>query len=202
MDNKKYVTVRNRNAGSTGYTLENGFHREFEYNEIKKNIPLEELQQLSWAPGGMDILKNCLVIEDQNALDYLNLEVDPEYFYTEKDIRSILADISDESLDRLEDTLNFGPDGVIELIKKIAVEEEIPDVRKRDMISEKTGFNVNTAININHILADGEDEETKTEVTARKTKPLDVKPNPERKASAPAPKYKVVKKQQKEIENE
>lgn len=179
MADVKYVVVRNRNAGGTGYTL-GDFYRHFEYNETKK-IPLDELQELSYAPGGEAILKDCLVIEDQNALDYLNLQVEPEYFYTEKDIRDILSNVSDESLDRLEDTLNFAPEGVKEMIKKFAVEMEIPDVRKRKMIFDKTGFNVEAAININHIVEE-DNPVVEKPTPARKVKPLEVKPNPERKA--------------------
>ena len=31
MEEKKMILVRNRNAGSTGYTFEDGFHRRFEF---------------------------------------------------------------------------------------------------------------------------------------------------------------------------
>lgn len=192
-EEKKIVVVRNRNVGSTGYTLEGGFHREFQYNETKK-IPLDELQELSYAPGGEAILRECLVIEDQNALDYLNIQVEPEYFYSEKDIKKILTDVSSESLDRLEDTLNFAPEGVIEIIKKLAVEMEIPDVRKRNLITEKTGLNINNAIMVNQIMSEDQPKEEESK-TVRKTKPLEAKPNPERKAAAPAAgKYKIVTK--------
>ena len=190
-DYEKMVVVKNRNVGSTGYTFENGFHRKFEVNEEKK-IPLSELMQLSYLPGGEYILKNCLVVNDKNALEALNMSVEPEYFYSEKEVKEILLN---GTLDQLEDTLNFAPDGVIEMIKKIAVETEVPDVRKRDMISKKTGFNINNAISINHQLADGETE-TKEEQSGpkRKTTPLNVTPEaPTRKTVAPD-KYKVVSK--------
>lgn len=193
MNEDKMIIVRNRNAGSTGYGLDNGFHRNFEHNETKK-IPLSELVSLSYAPGGEYILKNCLVIEDKSALDYLNLQVEPEYFYSEEDIKKILTDVNQESLDRLEDTLNFAPAGVIEMVKKLAVELEIPDVRKRNLITEKTGFNVNNSIQINHILAEGEDEVAETQTPARKTTPLTPNTSPERKTAVPAQKYKVVSK--------
>jgi len=185
---KRMVMVRNRNVGSTGYTLDNGFHRQFEHNEVKK-IPLEELQQLSYAPGGEYILKNLLVIDDKSALEYLNMTVEPEYFYSDEDIKKILID---GSLDQLEDTLNFAPEGVIESLKRFAVELEIPDVRKRDMISAKTGFNITSAINVNHVLAEGVDEEPKPEAPKRKASPITASTTPERKAAAPASKYKVV----------
>ena len=191
MAEEKMVTVRNRNVGTTGYDLENGFHRKFEVDEVKK-IPLSELRQLSYSYGGEYILKNCLVIEDKNALDYLNLQVEPEYFYSEDEVKEILLN---GTLDQLEDTLNFAPAGVVEIVKKMAVELEIPDVRKRDMISEKTGFNINSAININHVLAADQFDEAPTAAPQRKTVPLKPAENG-RKAPLPAPaqKYKVVTK--------
>ena len=36
------------------------------------------------------------------------------------------------------DTLDFAPEGVIGLMKDLAVKLEIPDVRKRQAISERT----------------------------------------------------------------
>ena len=186
MAEEKMVTVRNRNVGGTGYGLDNGFHRQFEPGEVKK-IPLEELKQLSYAPGGEYILKNCLMIDDKSALEVLNMEVEPEYFYTDADIKKLLLE---GTLDQLEDTLNFAPGGVIEILKKTAVELEIPDVRKRKLISEKTGFNIDSAIQVNTIMA--EEEEVKEEAPKRKSTPISA-PAIERKATPIADdKYKVV----------
>jgi len=188
-DNDKMVLVKNRNVGSTGYTFENGFHRRFEVNE-EKRIPLQELMQLSWLPGGEYILKNCLIVNDKSALEALNLNVEPEYFYSEADIKKILLE---GTLDQLEDTLNFAPDGVIELLKKIAVELEIPDVRKRDLIAKKTGFNITSAITVNKQLAE-EDEQPKEDDNAPKRKATPIikeESAPARKTAAPD-KYKVV----------
>ena len=45
--------------------------------------------------------------------------------------------------------MNFAPVGVIDLVKDIAVKVQLNDVRKRQLILEKTGFNVDKAIEIN-----------------------------------------------------
>jgi len=194
MSEERFVIVKNRNAGGTGYVLNDGTRQFFEYGEVKK-IPLSQLEELSYAPGGQSILRDCLVVEDQSALEYLNIDVQPEYFYSEKDIKDILLRTDSESLDLLEDTLNFAPQGVIELIKKFAVELEIPDNRKRELIAEKTGLNVNTAINIKNMNADGQTGDSEGTTIKRKTKPLDVKTTPERKVpDASGNKYKVVSK--------
>ena len=190
MDEQTIVNVTNRDDGQVGYTLpDRNLHRTFAVGETKK-ISMEELQQLSYTLGGEYILKHCLIVNDTDALSALNIEVEPEYFYTETEVKKLLAT---GTLDELEDCLNFAPEGVIDLIKKIAVEDELPDTRKRKLISEKTGFNIDNAINVNHIMnADNEKEDTAgAEVKARKASPMKVESTtPQRKAAAP--KYKVV----------
>lgn len=183
---EKMVKVTNRNTGSTGYVLDGGIHRSFSPNETKM-IPLSELQALQFDKGGEKILKDYLIIEDKSALEALYIETEPEYFYTENDIKEILLN---GSLDQLEDTLNFAPKGVIDIIKKVAVDLEIPDIRKRDMISEKTGLNISNAIEINHIMTEDSEsvEEKKVE---RKVKAEEKK---EEAPAAPKRKYNVVSK--------
>ena len=55
-----------------------------------KKIDLEELRELSTIPGGDFLLKNYLIINDKSALDYLELNPEPEYFYTEEEIKTLL----------------------------------------------------------------------------------------------------------------
>lgn len=186
------VNVTNRDSGYVGYAIpDRGIRRNFAPGETKK-ISIDELKELSYLPGGEFTLRELLVVGDSNALDSLNIEVEPEYFYTEEQIKDILFY---GSLDQLEDTLNFAPEGVINLIKQIAVEEKLPDVRKRDMISKMTGFNINNAILVNQIMdAEPAEGDNKAE-----DKPVRKANGPVRKATAPAaperkaelPKYKV-----------
>lgn len=196
MDKKTLVSVRNRNNGNTGYSIpDRGVWRNFTPGETKQ-IELEELQQLQYQPGGDYTLKNLLVVENEEALEFLNMEVEPEYNYTEDDIRKLLLD---GTVDQVKDFLDFAPDGAIEIAKDIAVKEEIPDIRKRDAISEKTGFNINNAINLNHVLADDEDEVEKVENKRQRRAEVPVKAAKEevkeRRTEIPVtPKYKVVEK--------
>ena len=189
------VSVRNRNNGETWYQLDNGnIVRIFARNEIKK-VPFGELKQLSFTVGGKGLLAENLVIEDENALKVLNMKVEPEYFYNEADIRALLFS---GTYDEFADFLDFAPEGAIEIAKDIAVREEIPDVKKRDMLSEKTGLNINNAIMVNHVM--DEDSEKKEEVKKeRRVKIADaeetVEDKPARRTAAPATsKYKVVDK--------
>jgi len=180
-----YVNVKNRNNGFTGYTLTNGERRLFNIGETKK-IDIEELKALSQVEGGEYLLRNYLMIEDVAALDFLNINPEPEYFYTEKEITELLEN---GSLDQLEDCLNFAPQGVIDLVKSIAIKIELPDMRKRKLIFEKTGFSVDNAIKVNQILeVDNSVTEKEETVTKRKAAPIATK------AAAPVRKYKVVTK--------
>ena len=196
MDGKTLISVRNRNNGNTGYTIpDRGLWRNFTPGETKK-IELGELQQLQYQPGGDYILKNLLVVESEEALKSLNMEVEPEYNYTENDIRNLLLN---GSLDQLKDFLDFAPQGAIDIAREIAVKEEIPDIRKRDAISKATGFNINSAINVNHALQ--EENETEEKVETKRQRRTEIPSNSatseikERRVEIPVtPKYKVVEK--------
>lgn len=183
------ISVRNRNNGETWYQLDNGIVRTFQRDEIKK-VPFKELVELSYSQGGQALLEESLVIENEDALASLNMKVEPEYFYEESDIRMLLFN---GTYDEFADFLDFAPDGAIEIAKDIAVKEEIPDVRKRDMLSKKTGLNINNAIMVNHIM---DDEEKKEEVKKeRRVKSAETETKSERRTVAPAtPKYKIVDK--------
>ena len=132
------------------------------------------------------------MVENKEALDLLNMEVEPEYFYTEDDIKKLLFE---GSIDEFADFLDFAPEGAIDIAKNIAVKEQIPDVRKRDMLSKKTGLNINNAIMVNEVM-DAEDELVEEEVPKRRVS-LDIKKEEkaetkERRVTAPVDKYKVV----------
>lgn len=190
----KLISVRNRNNGTTGYTLRDGSKetRLWVEGETKK-ISFGELKKVSWLPGGPELLRDFLVIEDKEALEALqigvNIEEQPEYFYSEAQIRDLLFN---GSLDELKDFLDFSPEGGIEIAKEIAVKEEIPDIRKRDIISEATGFNINTAIEISRMANEDNGENAGGEGPKQRRA---AKPNVEQKA-APARRtpYKVVSK--------
>lgn len=177
------INVRNRNNGTTGYTLADGAKetRLWAENEIKK-ITFAELKRVSYLPGGAELLRDYLVIEDPAAIEALNVGIDiqeqPEYLYTENEIRDLLFN---GSLDELKDFLDFSPDGGIEIAKQIAVNEELPDMRKRKIISEATGFNINTAIEINDMMKDnGVAEDAAPKKQRRVAKEAEAAPAPEK----------------------
>ena len=158
IDNKKIIKITNRFNGSVGYTIKdlNNLSRVFSAGETK-DVTMEELRKLAWQDGGRVLIKDYLIIHDEKALAEILGEVEPEYYYTEEDIKNLLLY---GSLDALKDCLDFAPQGTIDLVKKIAVDLPLNDVAKRKAILDMTGFNVTSAIEIN--------EETKEENVVEK----------------------------------
>ena len=180
------ITVTNRDNGTVGYTIPdlNNLHRNYQAKE-KKSITMEELRKLSYIPGGLYLLRNCLVLDNKEAIQELLGDVEPEYFYSEAEIKQLLKT---GSLAQLEDCLDFAPKGVIDLVKSIAVETELNDINKRQVILNKTGFNVTKAIEINRETAEAEVQEEKVRRAAPVTVISAEKEGGRRTAP---PKYKV-----------
>ena len=201
MKDTDLVVVRNRNNGTTVYVLpDRHIIREFAPRESKR-IPLEELKALQWVPGGAYTLDNLLIVENQEALNELNMNVEPEYFYTEAKIKELLTGL--DNMDAFLDFLDFATEGAIEIAKEIAVKERIPDSRKREALSKKTGFNIDSAINVNRVLEEEEEKKPEPEKKERRVKVEEAKPDtPQRRTAAPeveindktSQKYKVVSK--------
>ena len=62
------IKVTNRDSGNVGYLIpDSGVHRSFAPGETKV-VPLEELKQLQWVPGGDYMLKNLLIVNNKDAL--------------------------------------------------------------------------------------------------------------------------------------
>lgn len=140
----KTVNVKNRGTGEVGYTLpDTGVRRTWMPGEVKKSISVAELEQATYIPGGQKLMQKYLVINDKEVCDYLGIETEPEYFYGEDEIKILLKS---GTLDQLLDCLDFAPTGVLDLVKKIAVETKLNDVQKRQAIKDKIGFDITAAI--------------------------------------------------------
>lgn len=187
IEKDKLIQVRNRDNGTVGYTIPDlgNLHRSFQSEEVKE-VTMEELRKLSYLPGGEYLLKNCLVIGDKEAVRELISDIEPEYFYTDKEVKGLLIS---GSLEQLLDALDYAPAGVIELIKKYAVELEINDIQKRNAILKATGFNVTNAIEINHLTSEEKPKETKQE---RRVQTTETEENLKEKRRAELPKYDIV----------
>ena len=182
------LKVTNRNNGHTGYSVPDlGVRRHFTPGETKE-ITMEELRKLSYVPGGKRIIESCLVIHNEDAVREILSDVEPEYFYTEKEIEQLLKY---GSLDQLLDCLDYAPDGVIGLVKQMAVDMKLNDISKRDAIKDKTGFDVSKAIEIK---IESEKTDEVTETSSRRAAPIATKIENEEGAArrTTAPRYNVV----------
>ena len=190
-DKSQKVAVRGRTKGEVFYRLPDSHNiRTFNFGETQY-IPFEEIERLYYSPGGAYLIQHSLIV-NADALETLGIEVQPEYFYTETQVKDLLLR---GTLDQLEDTLNLAPNGVIDLIKQISVKEKLFDTRKRQLIFDKTGFSIDGALEIEKALEETK-EEVKTEAPKRKATPIETEATnkePERKAPAPS-KYKVIEK--------
>lgn len=197
VENNTMIKVTNRSRGSVSYVIPDmgNLQRRFEYGETKL-IPAEEIRKLDWTPGGHILLRDHLIIENKDLVEEILHEVEPEYNYTEDKIKDILLN---GSMDEFMDCLDFAPEGVINLMKDLAVKLEIHDVRKRQAISERTNSNVDNAIKINQ-LSKTEDDDKAPEVKQRRVQTAadagsatqkERRTNP---TTAALPKYKVVSK--------
>ena len=166
-----FIKVVNKYSGVVGYEVPDlNIHRNFFPNE-SKDISYEELEKLSFTPGGEVVLTEYLEITDKavaNAL--LHKEPEPEYYYTEEDVKTIM---SQGTLDQFLDLLDFAPSVILDMVKTFAVDMPLNDVSKRDAIREKLGFDVTRAIEIKNTKYDGETEPTaEAGASGRRAAPL------------------------------
>lgn len=147
MEKSTLVKVLNRDNGAVVYEIPemNGLKRVYQAGETKE-VTFEELEKLSYIPGGMPLLKDSLVILNNNeAIKILLGHVEPEYSYSREDIINLMKN---GSLEEFLDCLDFAPQGVKDLIKTLSVELPLNDVAKREAILNKLGFNVDNAVRI------------------------------------------------------
>ncbi len=181
ISNSEMINVKNRSYGTVGYSLpEMGIKRKFQKNESKK-ISMEELRKLSYQPGGQFLINNSLIVENKEALKELNPNYEPEYFYTEDEVVKLLLS---GTMDEFMDCLDFAPQGVIDLIRVKAVELEVADVRKREAITKKTGFNIDAQIRTKQ-LAEMDEPEQQEPVKQRRVA-VEQDEKPARRVAAPA----------------
>ena len=158
MNKDKMIEVVNKFGGTVGYKVPDlGVQRNFYPNE-RKEISFEQLEKLSFAPGGRVMLSDYLEIKDEEAYRLLLGQIpEPEYHYSNDDIKKLMKE---GTLDQFLDCLDFAPASVLENIKDIAVSLPLNDVAKREAIQKKLGFDVTEAIKIKNTKYDGGDEAT------------------------------------------
>ena len=179
--------VKNRGASTVVYKIaDKGIRREFKPGQIMQ-ISSEELEELTFQPGGTLILSQFLQIMDLDGIQAARIKTEPEYHMSEADVAKL---IKVGSLDAFLDALDFAPVSVIDLIKKMSVDIPLMDMEKRKALKAKTGFDVDAALR--HIEEEKEDngQNTILKTTERRVKP-DAAPAGRRTAP---PQYNIIKK--------
>ena len=161
MENKildKEIAVTNRYSGTAGYTLPElgGLHRHFQAGETKI-VPFREIRALSYTVGGDNMLRDIFKITDKEVLKELGLKPQMEYFYDKEQVLNLMKNGSDEAF---LDCLDFAPEGVIEMIKDLAVDIKLNSMSKRKAILDKTGFDVTHSIELKEISETKKDKKT------------------------------------------
>ena len=177
--------VKNRGASTVVYKIpEDGIRREFKPGQTLQ-ISSEELEKLTYQPGGTLILSQFLQILDLEGIQKANIKTEPEYHMSEADVSKL---ITSGSLDAFLDCLDFAPIGVIDLIKKLSISIPMVDIQKRKALKEKTGFDVEAALK--HQEEDKEDDQ-KT-ILKQNNGERRVQPEAAPAGRRTAPKYNIV----------
>lgn len=191
IDKNTIIRLTNRDTGSVSYVIpDTGAHRKFTPGETK-NVTFEEIEKLSWTAGGKEMLRDFLIIEDKEAAEEILGEVEPEYFYTKETVDKLLKE---GSLEQLQDTLEYGPKGVIELVKQEAVDLKLDSTIKREEIKKATNFNVTNAIDLG--VNDNNEESGNAARTQRRANPVaatERKSTPSSETSTGNSRYKIIK---------
>lgn len=203
LDKDTVIKIKNRSLGKCGYYVSDlGIRRVF-YPEEVKEVTMGEILKMSYGGGGRKILEKNLIILNKEAVAEILGDVEPEYYYTKEEVKKLLLY---GTLDQLKDCLDFADEGVIELVKTMAVQLDINDLAKRKAIKDKTHFDVTKAVEVNEWAKEDENaEETKT---ARRSAPItneEVEAGPARRSTpvmseeveltprkVDPPKYKVI----------
>lgn len=171
--------MKNRSASIVVYSIEDlNISRRFAPGEIK-DVTFEEVEKLLYKPGGKNIFFKYLQVP-ADIMEKLGFEEqEPEYYYTEEDIKNLMIV---GSLDEFLDFLDFAPAGGISVAKDLAIKLPLADMNKANALTKATGFDVMKAIE--HMKAVERDlngaQETTTETRTRRV------------AIKEEPKYKVI----------
>jgi hypothetical protein len=187
--------VKNRSASRVHYSVpELGIKsRDFAPGEVKK-IKREELEGLSYIPGGINLIRNYLLITNPQAREEFVGKVEPEYNMTEKEVRELIINGSN---DEWLDCLDFAPEGVIDLIKTLAVEIPLTDTVKMEQFKQKKGVDLARQIRAKQeeeaeMAAAQAQQDARPQRRVQPAQTASESSNPQRRTSGS--KYKVVKK--------
>ena len=155
------IQVQNLTGSKVSYFIpETNNVRHFEGQQLRKDITAGELRMLYATKGGRTLLEDYLGIKNKELAREFNISADVfdhEYSWTQKEVDNVLLT---GSLDALKDALEFGPEGIKQLIVDRAVSLKIPDNNKLAAIQEFTGRDVSNMIKLDTELDNSKEEDS------------------------------------------
>lgn len=159
MDDNVKIKIKNRSHSPVYYHVADMGNLERVFSGLEeKVVTFEEVRKLNGTTGGHVLLRDYLVIKNEQAVKELGIPVEPEYYYEKQDVIRILKE---GSMDEFLDCLDFAPDGVIDMIKEYAVTLPLNDVAKREVLLEKFDYDVGKTIEIKKISEEGMEKQGK-----------------------------------------
>lgn len=142
------VQVQNLADHEVGFTDNNaGISRRIVFSpQAILEIEVDMLERLNFTYGGKVLLRDFLSIKDKDLAMKFGVDEDTfenEYNWTTENVDNVLQN---EPLERLLDALDFGPEGILDLIVSRAVALPINDISKMKAISDKTGKQIELMI--------------------------------------------------------
>lgn len=178
--------IKNRGASHISYRIpEDNIRRSFAPGEVKE-VTYEELEKLTFQPGGIELLAGFLQILDEEAIQQVGIRVEPEYYMSEQDVVALMKT---GSLDAFLDALDFAPQSIIDMIKVLSTKLPLTDYDKRKALKAKTGFDVDAALK--HIEEEKAEEPAAATTTERRVKTEETATTPARRTT---PTYNVLNK--------
>lgn len=146
LEDKEMVEVRNLVDHMVVYKIDE-LNRRVVFNPFEtKKVQVDELRRLNYQHGGRILLHNYLCIKDQELRQEFG--VDPSMVEYDWTLRDVDAALTSRPMDELMDALEFGPDGIKELLIDRAVQLRIPDTNRRKAIQDITGVDINNMIQL------------------------------------------------------
>lgn len=138
------MKVYNRSDANVTYSLpELNTRRVFALGEVK-DIDPKELEALWQMDGGLTLIKDYLLVDDKEWVE-AHWDAPIEYFWKDEQVKKCLKE---DTLELFQETLEYAPQGVIDLIKMFAWQLPISDLNKIEALRLATGFDTLAAIDV------------------------------------------------------
>lgn len=177
------VMVQNLTANKVVYHDDNGgIGRRYVFNP-GQIIPMERevIERMQYDEGGSVMLREYLSVKDDEMREIIGVPEDEvEYDFTEQDVINLL---NNKDVDGIADALDFGPQGIKDLIVDKAVSLPITDRDIMAVISEATGKDIEAMIKNIEIINSDKDSEDNTPKQRRKSQSAAEEPKQRRKST-------------------